>query len=70
MRPIILSLALLWPVAATSGPDCYCTDRVGARVELGGHTCLTIGGRSFRAYCDMSQNNPIWRDTGEACVTG
>jgi hypothetical protein len=50
--------------------DCYCTDGIGARVELGQLTCLDVGGRIFLARCAMSQNVPIWRDTGETCVTG
>ncbi|MCY3880438.1 MAG: hypothetical protein OXF74_14845 [Rhodobacteraceae bacterium] len=48
--------------------DCYCTDSVGGRVELGETICLFVDGRSFLAKCEMSLNNPIWRDTGEECV--
>lgn len=47
-------------------PDCYCLNR-GTRVEIGDLSCLTVGGRSFLALCDMSLNNPAWRDTGEGC---
>ena len=50
-----------------SQPDCYCTDQQGKRVELGETICLTVDGRSFQALCDMSLNNPIWRDTGDLC---
>ena len=50
--------------------DCYCTDATGARVELEQLTCLTVGGRTFLARCAMSLNVPIWRDTGEDCLSG
>lgn len=52
------------------GTDCYCTDSTGARIEIGACACLTVGQRSFMGFCEMSQNVPIWRDTGEDCVTG
>ena len=48
-------------------PDCFCTDSVGERVELGKMACLKIGSRSFLARCDMSQNNPTWRRVSEGC---
>ncbi|MGB3406236.1 MAG: hypothetical protein WBA67_01955 [Jannaschia sp.] len=50
--------------------DCYCTDTLGDRVEMGQQACLSVGGRVFMARCAMSLNVPIWRDTGETCVTG
>jgi hypothetical protein len=49
--------------------DCYCTDTQGARVELGETICLFVNGRAFMALCDMSLNVPIWRDTGETCLS-
>ena len=49
--------------------ECYCTDTYGERVELGESTCLFVDGRSFIARCEMSLNNPIWRDTGVECTT-
>ncbi|MFV2053009.1 hypothetical protein [Aliiroseovarius sp. YM-037] len=49
--------------------DCYCTDKVGARVELGEEICLFVDGRAFMARCEMSLNNPMWRETGRACVS-
>ena len=49
--------------------ECYCTDTQGLRVELGETICLHVDGRAFMAKCDMSLNNPIWRDTGEGCLS-
>ena len=49
--------------------DCYCTDTQGLRVELGESICLTVDGRAFMAQCDMSLNVPIWRDTGQGCLS-
>ncbi|WP_371059405.1 hypothetical protein [Rhodosalinus sp. 5P4] len=53
------------PSAAT---DCYCTDSTGGRVELGESICLTVDGRSFIAQCQMSLNNPMWREISEGCA--
>ncbi|MGB3556633.1 MAG: hypothetical protein WBA25_18555 [Jannaschia sp.] len=76
-RMILAAILVALPVAVDSvGParaasvDCYCTDRTGGRIELGHQTCLAVGGRIFMAKCEMSQNVPMWRETGEACVTG
>jgi hypothetical protein len=52
-----------------SYPDCYCTNR-GARVEMGALSCLTVGSRSFTARCDMSLNNPTWREVKDGCDPG
>jgi len=51
-----------------SAIDCYCTDRAGARVELGQTICLMVDGRAYLARCEMSLNVPAWRDTGSECV--
>lgn len=57
------------PSPSGAGIDCYCTDRSGARVELGEVICLEVDGRAFLARCEMSLNNPMWRDLREGCVT-
>ena len=49
--------------------ECFCTDSGGDRVELGQSICLYVDGRAFKARCEMSLNNPIWRETGESCTT-
>jgi hypothetical protein len=49
--------------------DCYCTDRTGARVELGQSICLQVDGRMFTAQCQMSLNVPMWRETQEGCLS-
>ncbi len=75
LRLAILIAALAAPAFAdVKGKDgriveCYCTDTQGARVELGERICLFVDGRAFMAQCDMSLNVPIWRDTGEGCVS-
>lgn len=61
-------------LADVTGPggkviDCYCTDTSGSRVELGETICLRVDGRMFMARCEMALNNPIWRDTGQGCVS-
>ncbi len=48
-------------------PENFCTDSVGARVEMGETICLTVDHRSFLAHCVMVLNNPAWKDTGQTC---
>lgn len=50
-----------------SYPDCYCTDSKGQRVDMGKTACLVIGSRRVLARCDMSVNNPTWRQESEGC---
>ncbi|WP_380058603.1 hypothetical protein ACFE33_07575 [Falsihalocynthiibacter sp. SS001] len=49
--------------------SCYCTDTSGARVELGETICLLVNGRRFTARCEMSLNNPMWREQSEGCLS-
>lgn len=64
-----LGSAALAQNADVTWPDCYCTDKTGARVELGEVICLRVDGRDFQARCEMSLNNPMWRDTGQGCLS-
>jgi len=50
-------------------PDCYCTDKNGDRIELGVSICLVVDGRDFVARCEMSLNNPMWREIRSGCLT-
>ena len=74
-RLIALILLVSSPALAdVKGPggkvvDCYCTDKQGARVELGESICLVVDGRAFMAQCQMSLNVPIWRDIGTGCLS-
>ena len=62
---------VLADVTAPSGRtiDCYCTDRSGARVELGETICLQVDGRMFMAQCQMSLNVPMWREVQQGCLS-
>ena len=66
-------LAPAYGTADVKGPggktiDCYCTDKTGARVELGQTICLQVDGRMFMAQCQMSLNNPMWRQVQDGCA--
>ena len=70
MRTLILLLMLpsvAFAQAKTS--DCYCTDKSGARVELGQLICLQVDGNMFTAKCEMALNNPFWRKQHDGCAT-
>ncbi|MDW4497617.1 hypothetical protein R5H30_06460 [Sulfitobacter sp. D35] len=49
--------------------ECYCTDRSGARVELGETICMQVDGRMFMAQCQMSLNVPMWREVEPGCLS-
>lgn len=76
---IILSAFMVSPaltpaladVTSPSGKtvECYCTDKAGARVELGQTICLNVGGRMFMAQCQMSLNSPMWREVEQGCLS-
>ncbi|MHC0052689.1 hypothetical protein [Actibacterium sp. D379-3] len=75
MKLIIALLLTASPALAdVTGPggktqDCYCTDSSGGRVELEETICLFVDGRAFMARCEMSLNNPMWRPTGDGCLS-
>ncbi|MEM1235653.1 MAG: hypothetical protein AAGI10_01700 [Pseudomonadota bacterium] len=56
-------------IAQQKTVDCYCTDSTGSRIELGQTICLDVGGRMFTAQCQMSLNNPMWRELFNGCAT-
>ncbi|MEX0369137.1 MAG: hypothetical protein AB3N09_00800 [Tateyamaria sp.] len=75
IRGFLISLALVSPaladVTSPSGKtvECYCTDKSGARIELGQTICLQVDGRMFMAQCQMSLNSPMWREVQEGCLS-
>ncbi len=75
LRIIALALAIATPVLAdVKAPggktiDCFCTDKSGARIELGDTICLQVDGRMFMAQCQMSLNVPMWREVQTGCVS-
>lgn len=73
-KPFLVIVLAALPLAGLaqerSWPECYCTDSAGDRVEMGEILCLSVGGRAFMARCEMSQNVPMWRETGDGCVSG
>lgn len=76
MKRLIAVLAILAApaMADVKGPggrvvDCYCTDKGGARVELGEFICLQVDGRMFTAQCQMSLNVPMWREVHQGCLS-
>ena len=70
-RACLLSLLMVAMPVVTQAKtvDCYCTNSTGERVELGEMVCLFVNGRSFTAQCQMSLNNPMWREVSEGCLS-
>ncbi|MEY8831294.1 hypothetical protein AB9K34_23220 [Sedimentitalea sp. XS_ASV28] len=77
MRGVFLPILLACTspaLADVTGPggkvqECYCTDKSGARVDLGETICLQVDGRMFMAQCQMSLNVPMWREIREGCLS-
>ncbi|PJE25929.1 hypothetical protein SAMN06297129_2271 [Pseudooceanicola antarcticus] len=77
LRSVLILLALFVPAHLARSQEapplkpveCYCTDSRGARIELGETICMSVGGRSFLAQCQMSLNNPMWREVGPSCLS-
>ena len=71
MRALSLALVLAaFPAGAQQRayPTPYCTDGSGARVELGGLTCIAASCvPPYLARCDMSFNSPMWRKVQDGC---
>lgn len=67
----LLATPALSDVTSPSGKtvDCYCTDKSGARIELGQTICLQVDGRMFMAQCQMSLNVPMWREVQQGCLS-
>lgn len=75
LLPMVMILAALTSAAHAEVKgggriiECFCTDSTGGRVELGESICLFVDGRLFTARCEMSLNNPMWREVNEGCLS-
>jgi len=74
LQALILGLLMIASPSFSDGadvkwPDCYCTDKSGARLELGDVICMSVGGRDFMARCEMSLNTPMWREISGGCLS-
>lgn len=70
MRTVLIALLTTGAALAEERPypELYCTDGRGARVELGGVTCIAAGcAPAYLARCEMSLNNVMWRKVHEGC---
>jgi hypothetical protein len=64
---LCLALALSTTPTIAGETPCYCRDTTGQHVQMGELRCLTVGGRTFLALCDMSLNTMTWREQSEGC---
>jgi len=69
--PLLLAASPAFADATIGGKtvECYCTDRTGARLEMGEMTCLNVDGKMFMAQCQMSLNVPMWRKISDGCLS-
>ncbi|MEE4188318.1 MAG: hypothetical protein V2I76_07700 [Roseobacter sp.] len=68
---VLTAMPAVADVTSPSGKtvECYCTDRTGARIELGETICMQVDGRMFMAQCQMSLNSPMWREVEQGCLS-
>ncbi len=66
-QPQRKTMAELYP--PLPGVEYYCTDSVGARVEVGEVICITASCQTWMARCEMTSSNrmAIWRKTQDGC---
>ena len=73
MKHLFIITLMVMPMLASAQAkktvECYCTDKGGSRIELGETICMTVDGRSFMAQCQMSLNNPMWRELSDGCLS-
>ena len=71
IMPFILAATPAFGDATIGGKtvECYCTDRTGARIEMGETICLQVDGKMFMAQCQMSLNVPMWRKISDGCLS-
>ncbi|WP_099827455.1 hypothetical protein [Oceaniglobus indicus] len=57
------------PLAPPLKPiELYCTDKTGARHELGAVICIVASScQIWMGRCEMSQNNVMWRKIRDGC---
>ncbi|WEX78667.1 hypothetical protein PYH37_003580 [Sinorhizobium numidicum] len=76
MKLRAISIAALSLVAATlaasaAPPDarCTCRNRDGSKYELGEVVCISVGGVSYLARCEMNLNVLTWKKLRDGCPT-
>ncbi|ENN86000.1 hypothetical protein RHSP_15692 [Rhizobium freirei PRF 81] len=52
---------------ALAGENCYCKNTDGKQHAVGEVACMTVGGKSYLAQCEMNLNVTSWSKLQEGC---
>jgi len=71
-RHIVLGLplvviAVIAGAPVLAGQDCYCKNSDGKQHAVGDVTCVTVGGKSYLAQCEMNLNVTSWSKLQDGC---
>lgn len=60
-------IAVIACVPALAGENCYCSNRDGKQHAVGEIACMTVGGKSYLAQCEMNLNVTSWSKLQDGC---
>jgi len=72
VRYLVWGLALVVVAVAAStsvlaGENCYCKNTDGKQHAVGEVACMTVGGKSYLAQCEMNLNVTSWSKLQDGC---
>ncbi|NEI69629.1 hypothetical protein GR212_08615 [Rhizobium lusitanum] len=64
--PLVV-IAVIASVPAFAGENCYCKNTDGKQHAVGEVACMTVGGKSYLAQCEMNLNVTSWSKLQDGC---
>ncbi|MGV1792681.1 hypothetical protein [Rhizobium sp. A37_96] len=64
--PLVV-IAVIASVPALAGENCYCKNTDGKQHAVGEVACMTVGGKSYLAQCEMNLNVTSWSKLQDGC---
>ncbi|TXI04785.1 MAG: hypothetical protein E6Q76_11960 [Rhizobium sp.] len=64
--PLVV-IAAIASVPALAGQNCYCKNTDGRQHAVGEVACMTVGGKSYLAQCEMNLNVTSWAKLQDGC---
>ena len=62
----LVATAVLWPFAASAGPNCKCSANGKTYLE-GEIVCIRLSSGDYTARCESVLNNTSWKRLGDGC---
>lgn len=64
--PLVV-MTVMASVSASAGENCYCKNTDGKQHAVGEVACMTVGGKSYLAQCEMNLNVTSWSKLQDGC---